>query len=240
LQALKARDNLTGYARQQYDNVTAQAQQGLIEFAQELAEEDLHVRMPDAVKKSSWKRQFKSHDKVKKRLMTATEAAEKDADKRQQIADTEARLQSTESFSLSFNAEPIRPSLLLTMRFTAPLPPLLSSSTSPAVDRVSQTPSSEALAAVNEGERVKDEEDEEEEEEEEEEKEKQEPIDDPFVPPPSTAPATMQMSRAGRKRAPTMKALEAERAPKRVTGQGRGRGQGRGARGGKAGRQANK
>jgi hypothetical protein len=33
-------------------------------------------------------------------------------------------------------------------------------------------------------------------------------------------------SRAGRKRAPTMKALEAEKAPKRATGQGRARGRG--------------
>jgi hypothetical protein len=51
-----------------------------------------------------------------------------------------------------------------------------------------------------------------------------------FILPPSTAPAIL--SRAGRKRAPTIKALEAEKAPKRATGQGwvgRGRGRGRGS-----------
>jgi hypothetical protein len=37
--------------------------------------------------------------------------------------------------------------------------------------------------------------------------------------PSSTAPAIL--SRAGRKRAPTLKALETEKAPKRVMGQGR-------------------
>jgi hypothetical protein len=48
-------------------------------------------------------------------------------------------------------------------------------------------------------------------------------IDDPFLPPPSTAPASLPVSRAGRKRAPTMKALEAERAPKRGIDGGKGR-----------------
>jgi DNA-binding protein H-NS len=56
-----------------------------------------------------------------------------------------------------------------------------------------------------------------------------------FILPPSTAPAIL--SRAGRKRAPIIKALKAEKAPKRATGQGwvgrgrgrdRGRGRGRG------------
>jgi hypothetical protein len=62
----------------------------------------------------------------------------------------------------------------------------------------------------------------------------EEAVEDPFLPPPSTAPAAIQTSRAGRKRAPTMKALEAEKAPKQGTGQGRGRGRGRGGRGDKA------
>jgi hypothetical protein len=46
-------------------------------------------------------------------------------------------------------------------------------------------------------------------------------IDEAFIPPPSTAPAAMTQSIAGRKRAPTMKALDAETAPKRGKGQGR-------------------
>jgi hypothetical protein len=62
------------------------------------------------------------------------------------------------------------------------------------------------------------------EKEEEEEEEKEE---EKNILPSSTAPAIL--SRAGRKRAPTLKALEAEKAPKRGTGQGRvGRGRGRG------------
>lgn len=52
-----------------------------------------------------------------------------------------------------------------------------------------------------------------------------------FILPPSIALAIL--SRAGRKRAPTTKALEAEKASKRGTGQGRaGRGRGGHRRGG--------
>jgi hypothetical protein len=47
------------------------------------------------------------------------------------------------------------------------------------------------------------------------------------LPPQSAAPAAIQVSRAGRKRAPTMKALEAEKLPKRDTEQVRSRGRGR-------------
>lgn len=73
---------------------------------------------------------------------------------------------------------------------------------------------------------------EEEKEEERAEEGKEEEEEEDFIPPPSTVPAIL--SRAGRKRAPTMKALEAEKAPKRGAGQGRaGRGRGRGSRGGK-------
>jgi hypothetical protein len=63
LQVVQTRETLTGYVRQRYENAAAEAQRGLIEFAQELEEEDLHVRVLNAVKKSSWKRQFKAHDK---------------------------------------------------------------------------------------------------------------------------------------------------------------------------------
>ncbi len=86
LQVIEARNSLTEYARQRYQNVAAQTQRGLIEFAQELDVNDLHVRMPDIVKKSGWNRQFKSHDKTNKRLMTRAEAAERDANNREQIS----------------------------------------------------------------------------------------------------------------------------------------------------------
>ncbi|KAF7502108.1 hypothetical protein GJ744_007206 [Endocarpon pusillum] len=115
--------------------------------------------MPNSVQKSSWRRQFKSHDKVKKRLMTGAEASERDANQREKAAEKEARLN--------------------------------------AVTSATQAEAEEEEAA-----------------------------EDPFLCPPSTAPAAIQTSRAGRKRAPTMKALEAEKAPKRGTGRGRGRGPG--------------
>jgi hypothetical protein len=67
------------------------------------------------------------------------------------------------------------------------------------------------------------------EDEEEEEEEEEEAVDEAFMPPPSTVPAATTQSRAGRKRAPTMKALEAEIAPKRKRRQ---------AREGKVGREA--
>lgn len=56
----------------------------------------------------------------------------------------------------------------------------------------------------------------------------EEAIDEAFISLSLTAPAAMTQSRAGRKRAPTMKVLEAEQALKRVTGQDRARGRGRG------------
>lgn len=91
--------------------MAAQAQQGLVDFAQKLEEEDLHVRMPDVVKTSSWKRQFKAHDKFKKRLMTGTEAAERDANTREQEAtNQEKRSQALDSeASNSLLRRPIPP-----------------------------------------------------------------------------------------------------------------------------------
>ena len=56
--------------------------------------------MPDIVKKSGWNRQFKSHDKTKKRLMTGAEAAEHDANHREQATAQEARLQSSNAYLL--------------------------------------------------------------------------------------------------------------------------------------------
>jgi hypothetical protein len=90
----------------------------------------------------------------------------------------------------------------------------------PDIEEEEEEKEAEAAAETKEGCR-------EEEEEEEEEEEA-------FILPPWTAPAIL--SRAGRKRAPTMKVLEAEKASKRGTGQGRAcRGRGRGSRGGRQG-----
>jgi cellulose biosynthesis protein BcsQ len=92
---LEAKESLTGYARTRYDTAATNAQQGLIEYAQELQEDDLHTRMPDIVKKSRWNRQFKSHSKTQKHFMTGAEAAERDANSREQAVAQEARLQNT-------------------------------------------------------------------------------------------------------------------------------------------------
>ena len=197
LQVIQARDQLTGYARQRYETVNAQAQRGLIQFAQELGEDDLHVQMPDAVKRSGWRRQFKDHDKVKKRLMTGAEAAERDANQREKLAKKKAKVKAIEA-------------------------------TEAAEEAAEEEKAAEEKKATKE-EAAEEEAAEEEKDTEEEEDTEEEAIEDPFLPSPSTAPAAIQTSRAGRKRAPTMKALEAEKTPKRGTGQGRGRG-GRGGR----------
>jgi hypothetical protein len=42
--------------------------------------------MPNIIKKSRWNRQFKSHNKIKKRLIMGTEAAERDTNNREQAA----------------------------------------------------------------------------------------------------------------------------------------------------------
>ena len=43
LQVIEAREKLTGYARQRYENAASQAQRSLVEFAEELDENDLHI-----------------------------------------------------------------------------------------------------------------------------------------------------------------------------------------------------
>jgi hypothetical protein len=107
LQVLEARESLTGYAHTRYDTAATNTQQGLVEYAQELRDDDLHTRMPDIVKKSGWNRQFKSHDKTQKRSMTGAEAAEHDATRREQAMAREARLQGTNAYLLQ-GPEPIR------------------------------------------------------------------------------------------------------------------------------------
>jgi hypothetical protein len=99
--------------------------------------------MTDMVKRSGWNRQFESHGKINKPLMTGAEAAERDADNREQAQARKQRIQAAE-----------------------------------------------------------------------------EAEEEASIPPPSTAPAALTQSRAGRKRAPTMKALEAEMVSKRGRTQG--------------------
>lgn len=150
--------------------------------------------MPDIIKRSEWNRQFKSYDKTSKRLMTGAEAAEYNADKKEQAEAREKRIQTAETFVLSLNAD-----------WTIPL-------------RASPPPAAEG------GERA---EKEEREEEEAEVAEAAEAAEKAFIPSSSTAPAAMTQLRAGRKRAPTMKALEAEMVPKQSRAQARKARQGR-------------
>jgi hypothetical protein len=194
--------------------------------------------MPDIVKKSGWNRQFKSHDKTQKRSITGAEAAEDDATRREQAMAREARLQGTNSYLLQ-GPEPIRsflPPASTEVEMVPDTPPrrapvAASPSLFPQIRPLPQvafvpanpilfsqfrtvTPPQEAPAPANLilSSQVQPNIEEEEEEEEE-----------ALILPPSTAPAIL--SRGGRKRALTMKALEAEMAPKRGTGQARaGRG----------------
>jgi len=129
LQILEAREGLTGYARTRYDRAATNAQQGLVKFAQELEEDDLNTRMPDIVKKPGWNRQFKSHDKVNKRLQTGAEAAERDANSREEAAAREAREQAVIALTASYTLGPIP--------LTGPTPPPPSPS---AFERVPNTP----------------------------------------------------------------------------------------------------
>jgi hypothetical protein len=151
--------------------------------------------------------------------MTGAEAAERNADNREQAVDREARIQAAERLALSFNAGPIP--------LAGPSPPPPSPTSTTAISeaildtRPTATTTTTTTTAHPSCRALLD-------EEEEGEGQEEEIVDDP--PPPSTAPAAMTQSRAGRKRAPTMKALEAEKMPKRDTGQAKGRGRGRGGK----------
>lgn len=168
LQALEVRDGLTGYARYRFDSTATTTQRNLLDFAQNLQNDDLHTRMPDMVKTSGWNRRLKSHGKANQRLMTSVEVAERDADKRERQANRAA-----------LQALPL------------------------SVEQAEDKAEDEEPAAR----------------------------EDPFLPPSSTAPTRLpapapatlsatsippvQYSGAGRKRAATAKALEAEKPAKR-------------------------
>ena len=62
--------------------------------------------MPDIVKKPGWNRQFKSYDKINKRLMTGVKAAELDANNREQVAIREALQGTNIAFTASFLTGP--------------------------------------------------------------------------------------------------------------------------------------
>lgn len=95
--------------------------------------DDLYTHMPEIVKNSGRNKQFKSHDKTIKCSMTAAEAAERDANNREQVTAQEARLRATEALILSSDPGPI---CLIGPMLTQLLPP---ASTEP--EMVLDTPS---------------------------------------------------------------------------------------------------
>ena len=178
--------------------------------------------MSNIVKRSGWNRQFKSHDKINKRLMTKAEITEYDVNKREetrQRADIALPVGPPSPFPFDVEDIPITPLRGSIVAVASCAAALCVAGPRTAVPRVvavtinvtTTTTTNQFFPTPQVGEY-------EEEEKEEEEKE------EAFIPPPSTTPTAMTQSRTDRKRAPTMKALEAENTPKRGTGQGKGRG----------------
>jgi hypothetical protein len=82
LQVLTARDTLTGLAKARFDNQLLKTNKALLEFADQVAQDDLlPTRLPDKVKKPKWAKPRKPHDKASARAFTGAEAAELAADK---------------------------------------------------------------------------------------------------------------------------------------------------------------
>jgi hypothetical protein len=80
LQVLTARDGLTGLAKARFDNQLVKTNKALLEFAEQVAKDDLlPTRLPDKVQKPKWAKPKKTHDKASKRSMTGAEAAERAA-----------------------------------------------------------------------------------------------------------------------------------------------------------------
>ena len=82
LQVLTARDALTGLAKARFDNQLLKTNKALLEFADQVAQDDLlPIRLPDRVKKPKWAKPRKHHGKASARAFTGAEAAEIAADK---------------------------------------------------------------------------------------------------------------------------------------------------------------
>jgi hypothetical protein len=82
LQVLTARDTLTGLAKTRFDNQLLKTNKALLEFAEQIAQDDLlPTHLLDKVKKPKWAKPGKPHGKVSARSFTGAEAAEIAADK---------------------------------------------------------------------------------------------------------------------------------------------------------------
>src|SRR3954453_16592117 len=82
LQVLTVRDTLTGLAKARFDNQLFKTNKALLEFAGQVAQDDLlPTRLPDKVKKPKWAKPRKPPGKASGRSFTGAEAAEMAADK---------------------------------------------------------------------------------------------------------------------------------------------------------------
>jgi hypothetical protein len=82
-----AGSGLTGLAKARWESQLIKTDRALADYAGQLAQDDLLLtRLPDKVQKAKWLKPKKSHDKVSKRLMTGTKAAERAADKAERAA----------------------------------------------------------------------------------------------------------------------------------------------------------
>lgn len=73
------RDSLRGEAKARVDQVILQANAQIIQSVKQVQREaELPTKLPEPVKKPGWRRNFKDHDTIKRRAMTAVEAMERD------------------------------------------------------------------------------------------------------------------------------------------------------------------
>ena len=69
--------------------------------------------MFNVIKKTLWRLQFKSHNKIKKRLITDIETTDLNVNNRERITDRKEHLQTVEILLFLFNLEPISFFILL-------------------------------------------------------------------------------------------------------------------------------
>jgi hypothetical protein len=107
---LTARDTLTGLAKARFDNQLFKTNKALLEFAGQVAQDDLlPTRLPDKVKKPKWAKPRKPHGKASGRSFTGAEAAEMAADKAEKSSKMPDRRPTREDSPESSDGEVIVP-----------------------------------------------------------------------------------------------------------------------------------
>jgi len=110
LQVLTVRDTLTGLAKARFDNQLFKTNKALLEFADQVAQDDLlPTRLPDKVKKPKWAKPRKPHGKASGRSFTGAEAAEMAADKAEKSSKIPDRRPTREDSPESSDGEVIVP-----------------------------------------------------------------------------------------------------------------------------------